>query len=110
MAKAEWGIKRSCQSCGARFYDLQRSPITCPKCQNVYELTVSRGKRSKVIADDKVILDPMDESLLVSGLDLPDALDDGIGDDVLMEDTDELDETIESVSGVIDHDENPEEV
>ncbi len=32
MAKPEWGVKRVCQSCAARFYDLNRSPITCPKC------------------------------------------------------------------------------
>ncbi|WP_339852442.1 FYDLN acid domain-containing protein, partial [uncultured Nisaea sp.] len=33
MAKPEWGIKRTCQSCGARFYDLMKSPIVCPKCE-----------------------------------------------------------------------------
>ncbi len=32
MAKPEWGVKRVCQSCAAKFYDLNRSPITCPKC------------------------------------------------------------------------------
>ncbi|MGB0671459.1 MAG: TIGR02300 family protein, partial [Rhodospirillales bacterium] len=32
MAKPEWGTKRACQSCGARFYDLGRNPIVCPKC------------------------------------------------------------------------------
>ena len=32
MAKPEWGVKRTCPSCGARFYDLKRSPILCPKC------------------------------------------------------------------------------
>ncbi len=32
MAKPEWGVKRVCQSCAARFYDLNRSPITCPTC------------------------------------------------------------------------------
>lgn len=32
MAKPEWGVKRVCQSCAAKFYDLGRSPITCPKC------------------------------------------------------------------------------
>ena len=32
MAKPEWGVKRVCQSCAAKFYDLKRSPITCPKC------------------------------------------------------------------------------
>jgi uncharacterized protein (TIGR02300 family) len=32
VAKPEWGVKRACQSCAAKFYDLNRSPITCPKC------------------------------------------------------------------------------
>ncbi len=32
MVKASWGIKRTCQSCSARFYDLNKSPIKCPKC------------------------------------------------------------------------------
>lgn len=32
MVKAELGTKRTCPSCGARFYDLLKSPIVCPKC------------------------------------------------------------------------------
>ncbi len=32
MTKPELGIKRDCPSCGARFYDLNRSPAHCPKC------------------------------------------------------------------------------
>ncbi len=32
MAKPEWGVKRVCQSCAVKFYDLKRSPINCPKC------------------------------------------------------------------------------
>ena len=32
MVKASWGTKRTCQSCSARFYDLNKSPIKCPKC------------------------------------------------------------------------------
>lgn len=39
MAKAEWGVKRTCLSCGARFYDLQRETITCPACGAPYDLT-----------------------------------------------------------------------
>ena len=38
MAKAEWGTKRLCQSCGIKFYDFQRSPATCPKCDVEFEL------------------------------------------------------------------------
>jgi uncharacterized protein (TIGR02300 family) len=32
MAKAELGLKRTCVACGAKFYDLMRSPAVCPKC------------------------------------------------------------------------------
>ena len=47
--KAEWGEKRICQSCGARFYDMLRSPIVCPTCETVYEpVTSGRGSRTKV--------------------------------------------------------------
>ncbi|MBP6985500.1 MAG: FYDLN acid domain-containing protein [Alphaproteobacteria bacterium] len=37
MAKPEWGIKRTCQSCDAFFYDMKKNPITCPKCLSVYD-------------------------------------------------------------------------
>jgi uncharacterized protein (TIGR02300 family) len=32
MVNAELGTKRTCPSCAARFYDLLKDPITCPKC------------------------------------------------------------------------------
>ncbi len=37
MAKPEWGTKRQCLSCGARFYDLGRDPIACPKCETEFK-------------------------------------------------------------------------
>lgn len=68
MAKPDLGTKRVCQSCGAKFYDLSKDPITCPKCDAVYEIVVpvTRGGRpaaaaaaavaaaaaSKVVTDD----------------------------------------------------------
>ncbi len=37
MAKAEWGIKRSCLKCGTRFYDLEKSdPVTCISCGHAW--------------------------------------------------------------------------
>ena len=36
-AKLEWGAKRTCLSCAARFYDMRREPITCPKCNTVFD-------------------------------------------------------------------------
>jgi len=37
MSKPARGTKRVCASCGARFYDLGRSPIACPLCQAVVQ-------------------------------------------------------------------------
>ncbi len=38
MAKAELGTKRLCANCGAKFYDLNKNPIHCPKCGTVHEV------------------------------------------------------------------------
>jgi len=38
VAKLEWGTKRLCQSCGAKFYDMARNPIACPKCGAAFDL------------------------------------------------------------------------
>jgi uncharacterized protein (TIGR02300 family) len=37
VARAEWGTKRTCQACSARFYDLRRDPIVCPVCSAVHD-------------------------------------------------------------------------
>jgi uncharacterized protein (TIGR02300 family) len=36
VAKPDLGTKRLCGSCGAKFYDLNKSPIVCPKCETVF--------------------------------------------------------------------------
>jgi len=37
VAKPEWGTKRICPSCGARYYDMRHDPIICPKCGTQYD-------------------------------------------------------------------------
>lgn len=37
MANPKWGTKRSCQSCGTKFYDLVKSPIVCPSCGATFD-------------------------------------------------------------------------
>ena len=37
MARPDLGVKRQCLSCGARFYDLNKNPIVCPKCATVFQ-------------------------------------------------------------------------
>jgi uncharacterized protein (TIGR02300 family) len=45
VAKPELGTKRLCAHCGARFYDLNHAPITCPKCGTVFEaVAAARGR------------------------------------------------------------------
>lgn len=51
MSKPAKGTKRVCASCGARFYDLSRTPIICPACQAVYQIAPPpsrRGERAAV--------------------------------------------------------------
>jgi uncharacterized protein (TIGR02300 family) len=40
VAKPELGTKRLCASCGAKFYDLNKDPIHCPKCGTVHTVAV----------------------------------------------------------------------
>jgi len=49
VAKPEWGTKRICQSCGAKFYDFNRSPIVCPACGATFEpeATSPRARRQR---------------------------------------------------------------
>ena len=47
MSKPARGTKRVCPSCGARFYDLSRTPIICPVCQAVYQVTPPPSRRSE---------------------------------------------------------------
>ena len=45
MAKPELGAKRQCQNCGAKFFDLNKDPIICPKCGTVFHGAV-RAERA----------------------------------------------------------------
>jgi uncharacterized protein (TIGR02300 family) len=45
VAKPELGIKRQCANCGAKFYDLGKSPILCPKCGTVHEVAAAPARR-----------------------------------------------------------------
>ena len=47
MAKPELGIKRLCGNCGAKFYDLNKDPIICPKCATVMALAAIATTRAR---------------------------------------------------------------
>ena len=60
MAKLEWGKKRICPACGLKYYDFNKSPITCPTCNVEFDpdlyLKSRKGKSlsSKLEAENKV--------------------------------------------------------
>ncbi len=47
MSKPAKGTKRVCPSCGARFYDLNRTPVSCPLCQTAYQVPVAAPRRNE---------------------------------------------------------------
>ena len=54
MAKREWGVKRLCQSCATKFYDLCRSPIACPQCGARFDPeALLKSRRSRPTAAPK---------------------------------------------------------
>ena len=58
MAKPEWGKKRTCQVCGKKYYDLNKTPMICPSCGAEFDpdllLKTRKGKSfaSKIISDN----------------------------------------------------------
>ena len=57
MVKPELGLKRVCVACGAKFYDLTRSPAICPKCgteQPAEQPRLRRTPGGAVPAEDKL--------------------------------------------------------
>ncbi len=107
MAKPELGNKHQCQNCGAKFFDLNKNPIVCPKCGTIFQgAPVSRAaQRAAAVEDEEV--DPVVGAELVS-LEDADAGDDKIAavpdDDVEIEVADDtfLEEQEEDGDNVVD--------
>ena len=67
MAKPEWGSKRVCLSCGAKFYDFAREPIVCPKCEASFSLSdFNKTKKPKAEAKPVPVPEPKPEPEPVS--------------------------------------------
>ncbi len=120
VAKPEWGTKRICQACGAKFYDLRRSPIVCPACGVEFDpeaLLRSRRSRAPGAKDDegkkaaakkaaveKAAPDKDEEAfdadLEDEDLDDTEDMTDEDGDEAVIEDASELGEDEEDLSDV----------
>ena len=57
MAKPNWGNKRICPSCSLKYYDFNKSPITCPVCSVEFDpdlyLKSRKGKSLSLKADSQ---------------------------------------------------------
>ena len=93
MPKPAKGTKHVCQNCGARFYDLGRTPIVCLVCQTVYQVTpptVRRGERAPA-PEVRVKVEREIETVAAPGPDTIslEEVEEG-GDDVVVEDDEEI--------------------
>ena len=111
MVKPAWGLKRTCQSCAARFYDLQRDPIICPKCATVYDPDAggrTRRGRSSAAAPKPAPRAPVPELVEAPGEVAPELeeaaleIEDDEAEDVI-EDTEDLPEDEADVTEVIEN-------
>ena len=60
MAKPEWGIKRICPACGLKYYDFNKSSITCPSCNMEFDPDVYLKSRKGKNFSPKVAIENND--------------------------------------------------
>jgi uncharacterized protein (TIGR02300 family) len=104
VTKPEWGTKRTCQSCGAHFYDLRKDPIVCPKCGATYDPEAILKSRRR--APEKAVpVKPVKEPELPDPEADVETEDAGEEADDVIEDTSELGEDDEDIPETIEPDE-----
>ena len=118
MVKAAWGLKRTCQSCSAHFYDMHKSPIACPKCGAIYDPdAVAKTRRSRTATGaDKLAAqrqpvrrpEPEAEIAAVAEADIEEDESEEEDEEAVIEDTSELGSD-EDVSTVIEKNEEDKE-
>ena len=106
MAKPELGLKRTCVSCGTRFYDLARTPAVCPKCGTEQPAEQPRLRRAAAT--------PVPDEKLKKRAAAPEAeaedieVEDVEGDEAI-EDADELEDDAEAIAEDIEVDTDRDE-
>ena len=126
VTKAELGTKRLCPNCGARYYDLGRQPIVCPRCGTEFEVAVSRARpqtaakapkpevedeAEETVAAELVSLEEADEEAAESGVvKVPGAEDEDVEadddeDDTFLADEEEDEEDVGDIIGDVDEEE-----
>jgi uncharacterized protein (TIGR02300 family) len=133
VAKPELGTKRLCPNCGAKFYDLNKDPIVCPKCQTVMAPAAVNARtrpdaaaRAAVPAAEEEVVTPETAEAEFVSLEEADAEaqgkktgegeaaegdeveiedDEGMDDAAFIEETEEGDEDVTDIIGDVDDEE-----
>lgn len=117
MAKPELGNKHQCQHCGTKFFDLNKSPIVCPKCGTVFQAAAAtRAHRAAAVAEDEEIeteapelvsledAEPDTEKVVVGEEDVE--IEDEAADDTFLEEEEEdNDDVADLIDGDLEDDE-----
>jgi uncharacterized protein (TIGR02300 family) len=115
VAKPELGAKRQCQSCGTKFYDLNKDPILCPKCGAVFQVAaLARAARHVAQEEEEEVEKDAPEIVSLDEVEESENKVDAIvvDDDIEVEDDPEVDDTFleeeeesdDDVAGLIDGD------
>jgi uncharacterized protein (TIGR02300 family) len=120
VAKPELGTKRQCQHCGAKFFDLNRDPIVCPKCGTVFQGVTARASRAAPKEEESEVepagaevvsleeADAVDEKAVVAtDDDVEVEADDAVDDTFLEEEEEDGDDVVNLIDGDIEGDEEP---
>jgi uncharacterized protein (TIGR02300 family) len=135
VAKPELGTKRLCSGCGAKFYDLNKDPIVCPKCHTVMALAAltARSRPEPVAAprpvpaaarqEEAVVPETQDAEFVsledadaeaqgkkgeaVEGADDDIEIDESLDDAALIEEQEETDDDVTDIIGDREDEEEP---
>jgi uncharacterized protein (TIGR02300 family) len=132
LAKSDLGTKRLCANCGAKFYDLSKTPIVCPKCETVFvvapvssrsrpEPAAAAAARAAAVVEPEVVAPETADAEFVS-LEEADAestgtkpgaegeeieIDPALDADAFIEEQEEGDADVTDIIGEVDKEEEP---
>jgi len=121
LAKPEWGSKRICPSCGARYYDMMRDPVVCPKCSTPFDPEAFlKSRRTRPAAPVEKELEPVGAEEIDADLETEEVetteeegeegvpLEENEEEEELIEDASELGEDEDDMAEVIENVEEEE--
>ncbi|KEP71291.1 TIGR02300 family protein [Thioclava sp. BHET1] len=100
MPKEEWGVKRQCPHCAARFYDLNNDPMTCPVCDNSFTLESLTAGRGRSLVSEKSTASKTDTPAIEDDDIDNDTNDVELDDDLLEDDDDDDNVSLDEIADV----------